>query len=145
MVLLKAERMQQLARKLAQLEASLQAQGGELRKVREGLEESAAAVGVDLETVRRLDAATLAAALAPGGGPAPGRLWVAAEVLYLDGLAARADGRDEAARGRLEKARGLYRRMGSGLDLPEEAVDPDARLARIEELLGREDDRDDDR
>lgn len=139
-MLLKAERMQQLARKLAQLEASLQAQGGELRKVREGLEEAAAAVGVDLETVRRLDADTLSAALAPGGGPAPGRLWVAAEVLFLDGLVARADGRDDAARGRLSKARRLYRRMGGGLELPEDAAAPGERLERIRELLGREGD-----
>lgn len=135
MVILKAKRLQRLARKLARLEASLEAEGGELRQVREGLEEAAAAVGVDLETVRRLDADTLAGALAPGDAPAPGRLWVAAEVLFLDGLVARADGRREASRRRLARARALYRKIGGGLDLPEGAAAPGARLHRIEELL----------
>lgn len=136
MVILKAERLQRLARKLARLERSLEAEGGELREIRRGLQAAAASVGVDLETVRRLDVATLAEALAPGGAPASGRLWVAAEVLFLDGLAARAEGRGPAARRRLARARRLYRDVGSDLALPEEAPAPEERLRRIEHLLG---------
>jgi hypothetical protein len=134
-MLLKAHRMQQIARKMAQLEASLAGAGGELHELREELEDSAAATGVELATIRRLDADTLTGALAPGGGPAPGRLWVAAEVLFLDGLAALGEGRAEAARRRLGKARHLYGELGDRLELPEGAVAPADRLERIDDLL----------
>lgn len=134
-MLLKAQRMQRLARKLARLEASLAGASGDLEDVREGLEETAAGVGVDLETVRRLDPDTLVEALAPGGGSAPGRLWVAAEVLFLDGLTALAEGDLPSGRRRLARARRLYRGLGEGLELPEGSPPPGARLDRIGELL----------
>lgn len=135
-MLLKAQRMQRLARQLARLEARLAGASGDLEEIREGLERTAAGVGVDLETVRRLDPDTLVRALAPGGGAAPGRTWVAAEVLFLDGLAARAEGDRPAAARRLGRARRLYRQLGDGLELPGGSPPPAARLARIEELLG---------
>lgn len=134
-MLLKAQRMQRLARKLARLEASLAGASGDLEEIREGLEATAAGVGVDLETVRRLDPVTLVEALAPGGGAAPGRLWVAAEVLFLDGLTARAEGDLTSARRRLAKAGHLYRRTGDGLELPEGSPPPEERLERIGDLM----------
>ncbi len=134
-MLLKAHRMQQIARKMAQLEASLAGASGELHELREELEETAATTGVELETIRRLDAGTLTGALAPGGSPAPGRLWAAAEVLFLDGLAALGEGRDATARRRLGKARHLYAELGDGLELPEGAAAPENRLERIDDLL----------
>lgn len=135
MVLLKAQRLQQLAEKLRQIENRLEREGGELTEVREGLEEAAARTGVDLETVRALDGPTLEMTLSPGGRPDPGRFWAVAEVLYLDGLQARARGHAAAER-RLEKARRIYEAGAGGLDLPDDAARPDDRLRRIEELLG---------
>ncbi len=136
MVLLKAQRLQQLAEKLRQIENRLDREGGELTEVREGLEEAAARTGVDLETVRTLDGPTLERTLSPGGRPDPGRFWAVAEVLYLDGLQARARGEPAAARRRLEKARRLYETGVEGIDLPDDSVSPADRLRRIEELLG---------
>lgn len=136
MVLLKAQRLQQLAEKLRQIENRLERAGGELTEVREGLEEAAARTGVDLETVRALDGRTLEITLSPGGRPDPGRFWAVAEVLYLDGLQAHARGHGAATERRLEKARRLYEAGAGGLDLPDDAASPDDRLRRIEELIG---------
>lgn len=148
--------MQRLAERLQQMERSVEAGGGELEDVseevtdrepsREGdsfdeeLASMAARVGVELKTARRMDAATLARALAggPGGG---GRLWAAAEILFVDGLAARDRGDEGVAASRWEKAAFLYRRVGAGMDLPEGATSPEERLERIEPwTTGREGD-----
>lgn len=136
MVLLKAQRLQRLAEKLSEIESRLDREGGELTEVREGLEEAAARTGVDLETVRALDGPTLERTLSPGGRPDPGRFWAVAEVLYLDGLRARAQGEETTAAKLLEKARRLYGNVGGDLDLPEDAPTRDGRVRRIEELLG---------
>lgn len=136
MVLLKAQRLQRLAEKLREIENRLDREGGELTGVRESLDEAAARTGVDLETVRALDAATLERTLSPGGRPDPGRIWVVAEVLFLDGRRARA-GKDPAtAERRLEKARRLYGRLDDSPDLPGDAPPVEDRLRRIAELLG---------
>lgn len=136
MVLIKAQKLQQLAEKLGEIEAQLDREGGELTEVRRGLEEAAARTGVELETVRQLDGATLEMTLSPGGRPDPGRFWAVAEVLYLDALRARARGDDAATARRLEKARRLFARVGGGLELPDGAASPERRLEEIGELLG---------
>lgn len=153
MVILSAQRMQRLAERLQQMERSVEAGGGELEDATEevadrdappddgGFEQelasAAARVGVELKTARRMDAATLSRALAggPGGG---GRLWAAAEILFLDGLAARSRGDRRAARSRWEKAAFLYRRGGMDVELPEGAESPGERLARIDSWIDAE-------
>lgn len=156
MVILSAQRMQRLAERLQQMERSVEAGGGELEDLREEvtdrdperadsafdeeLASAAARVGVELKTARRMDAATLSRALAggPGGG---GRLWAAAEILFVDGLAARSRGDAGVARSRWEKAAFLYRRVGGDMELPGEATPPEERVERIEAwLAGREGD-----
>ena len=129
------------------MERSVEAGGGELEDVREEvtdpeptraesafdeeLASMAGRVGVELTTARRMDAATLSRALS--GGPAGGgRLWAAAEILFVDGLAARNRGDEETARSRWEKAAFLYRRVGADMELPEDATPPEDRLDRIE-------------
>lgn len=138
MVLIKAQKLQRLAEKLGEIEAQLDREGGELTEVRRGLEEAAARTGVELETVRRLDAATLEMTLSPGGRADPGRFWAVAEVLYLDALRARARDDDAAAARRLEKARRLFGRVGDGLELPDGARPPEERIEEIDDLLARE-------
>lgn len=134
MTLLKAQRMQQLAEKLREIESRLERESGDLTEIREGLEEAAARTGVEIETVRRLDARTLEMALSPGGRPDPGRFWVVAEILFLDGLRARAEGDPDAAGRRLEKARRLYERVGTGLQVPDDSAGPGRRLEEIAEM-----------
>jgi hypothetical protein len=143
MVLLKAQRLQQLAEKLGQIENRLARGGGELEEageemeaeLEEELEEAAALTGVELEAVRWLDGPTLLRTLSPGGRPDPGRFWTAAEVLYLDALRAEAEGDPATADRRFRKARLLYERAGESgsLELPDGAVPPEERLEVLRE------------
>ncbi len=139
MVLLKAQRLQQLAEKLGQIENRLARGGGELEEaadeLEEELEEAAALTGVELEAVRWLDGPTLLRTLSPGGRPDPGRFWTAAEVLYLDALRAEAEGDSTTAARRFRKARRLYERAGESgsLELPDGAVPPEERLEALRE------------
>jgi hypothetical protein len=67
------------------------------------IQEIAAAAGLDLGVARGLDPAMLLMWLAPGGTPDPGRLWLMAELLYLEGLRGMAAGAP-VWRGDLERA-----------------------------------------
>lgn len=135
MVFFKAEKLQRLARLLQQVQKAIEEAGGDLPDSEERLDEVARGAGLDLELARAADAPTLEMVLAGGGG-AGGRCWLAAEVLFLDGLLAAARGREAETRDRLEKARRLYRLVGPDLELPEDApAPPDERLRRIEALL----------
>lgn len=149
MVILSAQRMQRLAERLQQLERSVEQGGSELddlreemagdeergakrRELDEDLASEAARVGVELETARQMDRSTLARVLSRGGaGGGGGRLWAAAEILYADGLLARAAGRESVARARWGKAAYLYGRLDPGLDLPEDTASPEERVERI--------------
>lgn len=149
MVILSSQRMQRLAEKLQLVERSVERGGSEVEGLREegsgetpsrgeghefeeDLTSASARVGVDLHTVRRMDAETLARMLSRGAGGGGGRLWAAAEILFVDGLTARARGESTVARARWEKAAFLYRRLGAGLELPEGATPPEERVERIE-------------
>lgn len=135
MLRLDAFRMHRLSRLLQRLEAQLEREGGEPAAVRESLEDVARRMGVHLEAVRLVDAASLVELLEAGGS---GRLWAAAEVLFLDGLLARAEGRPQEARHSLEKARLLYGRVDAGLELPDGRPPPAERLRRIDRLANEE-------
>ena len=78
--------------------------------VRGELGEIARQAGLDLEIARTLDPAALMMWLAPSGPPDPARLWLMAELLYLEGLAGRAAG-DSAWRGDLSRAASLLAHM----------------------------------
>jgi hypothetical protein len=70
--------------------------------------------------------------LAPGGGGDPGKLWVVAELLYLDWVAALAKRDEGAAADRNAKALLLFRRVGQGLGHPEGAPPPQERITTLE-------------
>lgn len=153
MVILSTQKMQRLADRLQQLERGVERAGGEVEDekeemteedtdhsevaVEEDLSDVAARAGVELSTVRRMDAATLSRALSRGPGAGGGRVWAAAEVLYMDGLAARARREESVARSRWEKAAHLYRQLDEGMELPEDATPPARRIERIEAWTGR--------
>lgn len=132
MIILNAQQLQRLAESLLRLERMLEAEGGDASRIEEGLEEVAARLGAHLEIVRMADPGTLLAVLDPEGRGDTGKLWAAAEILYLDGLLAGAEGRPEAARERMERAAFLYRRLAPDARLPEGVAAPEERLARIE-------------
>lgn len=153
MVILSTQKMQRLAARLQQLERGVERAGGEVEdeteevaqgdpdrsgaRVGDDLADVAARAGVELSTVRRMDAATLSRTLSRGPGAGGGRVWAAAEVLYVDGLAARARGEESVARSRWEKAAHLYRQLDQGMELPEDATPPARRIERIEAWTGR--------
>jgi hypothetical protein len=78
--------------------------------VRGELGEIARQAGLDLEVARTLDPAALMMWLAPSGPPDPARLWLMAELLYLEGIAGKAAG-DTAWRRDLSRAASLLAHM----------------------------------
>jgi hypothetical protein len=94
--------------------------------------------GLDLDLLRLCDGPALLQLVTPGGEPEPARTWLAAESLYLDGLAADLDGAEDEAERSLAKALMLYQLLQPGSVLPtgipeaaERARDIEARLARL--------------
>ncbi len=136
MIFFKAQQMQQLAELLLELERSLEREGGEPpHELVQRLDVEARNTGIPLDLLRLSHPDTLEEILAPGGSGDPGRMWGAAELLYLDGLLALAEGDSDQAADRLGKAERLYRRVEPGLELPEGAVPLEERRAALRELL----------
>lgn len=163
MVFFKAQQMQRLAELLQRIQKAIEGEGGDLEKAEEDMRELARTAGLDLEIARMADAATLEGVLTAGGRDTESRRWLAAEVLFVDGLLALRKGEpglagEEGARpeasgdaadpidataaeavsadvlDRLKKARHLYLTLPDALDLPEDAVQPKERLLRIAEM-----------
>jgi hypothetical protein len=105
------------------------------------LREAAARGGVDLELARLTTAETLALLVAPTGDVEPGRCWLYAETLYLDGLNAQTRGLADHARASYGKARLLFTMVkpwgGQLVGWPE----ADDRIAEIDRRLRDLDDR----
>jgi hypothetical protein len=107
--------------------------GGDVEAARAELRAEAARQGVDLPLARALDPESLLLLLSPTGVPEPGRCWVFAEMLYLDGLQSAAQGdTDDAVR-----AYGNALRLFLALDpsviggIPEAS----ARIAELEQRI----------
>jgi hypothetical protein len=106
--------------------------------VRAEIGEIARHAGLDLTVARTLDLETLLMWLAPGGEPDPAKLWLMAELLYLEGLQVKASGR-AGWEGDLTRAMGLMERLEPDWR-PGEAFTPAGeRLAEIRTLLAAPD------
>ena len=108
-------------------------------RVEEELQSIAGRSGLDLDVIRGFSGDTLHMLVAPSGEVEPGRCWLIAELLYLDGLEAEVEERANDARASLEKARTLYSLIapagGMLVGFPEAAErfeDIDARLAALQ-------------
>lgn len=64
--------------------------------------------GLDLSLVHALTPESLVEMIAPDGDMEPGRAWLVAETLYLDGLQSALEGRPDDARSAWERAVPLY-------------------------------------
>jgi len=137
MIVLNAQQLQRLAESLLRLERLLEAEGGDTGVIREGLDEAAHRMGVHLAVVRLADAGTLLQMHGPGSGGDPGKLWATAELLFLDGLRARAEGNLGEAERRIETALALLQEVDAGLALPELSPSPQWRVEQARRLLGR--------
>ena len=137
MVFFKAQKFQRLAELEARVQKALEEAGGDgLDWAEDELASAAGMAGFDLETARLLDADTLATVLRAGGEGAEGRVWLAAETLYLDGLVARAQGRRADARDRWAKACSLYQRLDPEASFPEAEATPGERLRAVRDEAG---------
>lgn len=96
--------------------------------------EIARQAGLDLDVARTLDPETLLMWLAPGGEPDPAKLWLMAELLYLEGLQARASG-GAGWTGDLTRAMGLLERLEPGWRPGDEFTPAGERLSEIRSLL----------
>jgi len=137
MIVLNAQQLQRLAESLLRLERLLEAEGGDTGVIREGLDEAAHRMGVHLAVVRLADAGTLLQMHGPGSGGDPGKLWATAELLFLDGLRARAEGNLGEAERRIETALALFQEVDAGLTLPELSPSPERRAEQARRLLGQ--------
>lgn len=132
MIILDARQLQRLADMLQQVERQQEAGGGEVHLAEEGLKEVAAGTGVDLEILRVATPDTLLGVLGPDGSGDPGRLWVAAEILYLDWIRARGADDGPTASDRRDKALLLYRTVDPELAIPEGSPPPEERIQTLE-------------
>lgn len=73
--------------------------------------EIARAAGLDLDVARQLDPATLVLWLAPGDDVDEAKLWLMAELLYLEGLHADAGGDAAAAGAAFTRAHAVFTRL----------------------------------
>ena len=138
MIILNAQQLQRLSEALLRLERMLEAEGADPGALREGLEEAAHRMGVHLAVVRLADAGTLLRLHGPASGGDPAKLWATAEILFLDGIRARAEGELSEARQRIRTALALFGEVDPGLKLPEASPPLGERMDQAQMLLDGE-------
>ena len=92
------------------------------------ISEVASQGGLQLDVARSLDPGMLLMWLAPRGEIDPGKFWLMAELLLLEGLQAREEGDESRARADLERAQLILSKL-------EPAWRPQADLASVQERL----------
>ncbi len=94
--------------------------------------------GLQLDVARTLDPVMLLMWLAPRGDADidPGKFWLMAELLFLEGLQAHQDGRDAAARADLERARLILSKLEPDWRPQADLASAGERIAEIEDRLG---------
>jgi len=107
-------------------------------RIGQELSELAGQGGLDMALLRGFSGDTLRMLVSPAGEVEPGRCWLIAELLYLDGLQAQVEERAVDARESLSKARILYALVAPGggmlLGFPEAAERGSDIAARLAEL-----------
>lgn len=100
------------------------------------LHEVAHEAGLDLEIARKLDPATLVMWLAPTDDFDVPRLWLLAELLYLDALDAEASSAERGGRADFERALALYSHLPSHFRPSEDFPTAGERAAEVLDHLG---------
>lgn len=91
--------------------------------------------GLDLHIARRLDPDSMLMWLAPTGEIDPPRLWLMAELFYLEGLQAKTSATGDAGRADLERARAICSRLPPDWKPSDDFVSAAERVAEIDQLL----------
>lgn len=94
--------------------------------------------GLQLDVARALDPVMLLMWLAPRGDADidPGKFWLMAELLFLEGLQAREEGNDLRARADLERAHLILSKLDPDWRPQADLASAGERLSEIERLLG---------
>ena len=104
------------------------------------LSEIAQQAGLDLALARQLDPATLVLWLAPTDDVDEPKLWLMAELLYLEGLAARSARRRGEARRDFLRALALCSRLPTDWRPADDLATAGERMAELQRLLDAEED-----
>lgn len=126
--------IEQLGQMLAALRNMILGRGIASQLIEQRLEAAATQSGLNLGLARAASPETIEMMVAPTGDLEPGRCWLVAEILYLDGLHAQLDDRPTDAVASFSKALPLYlllKPKGLFLGLPE----ADERIGEIEDRL----------
>ncbi|HIF08360.1 MAG TPA: hypothetical protein EYQ64_15920 [Gemmatimonadetes bacterium] len=126
--------IEQMGQMLAALRKIILDKSAPAEEISDRLTSAASTGGFNLALARAASAETIEMLVAPAGELEPGRCWLVAEVLYLDGLQAQLEDRPEEASESLRKSLPLYTLLkpkGLFLGLPEAAE----RIAEIETRL----------
>lgn len=103
--------------------------------VRSEIADIARQAGLDLDFARRLDPATLLMWLSPpGAAPDPARLWLMAELLYLEGLACLGTD-DPGGRADFERALAILKVLPQDWRPSDDFGTVSARVAELQDLL----------
>ena len=106
--------IEQMGQMLIELRNQILGRAASPKDVADGLERVAAQTGIDLALARSATPETLQMLVAPTGDVEPGRCWLVAEMMAVDGLEAEMGGRDVDALAAYERALALFSLIGPG-------------------------------
>jgi hypothetical protein len=127
--------IEQAAAVLRAVIARMRAGSVDLPATRRELRRALQLGGLDLDLLRVADGSTVLQLVMPGADTEPARVWLAAEVLFLEGLAAAAVGDADGAVTSLAKAQLLFRLVEPTAVLPTGFTEAKDRLAEIAQQL----------
>jgi hypothetical protein len=117
------------------------------QELSDGFARVASQTGIDLGLARSATPETLQLLVAPTGEVEPGRCWLVAEMLAVDGLQWEAEHRPDEARASYERARALFSLLEPGgaflVGLPEASDRVGELTARLEALRPHDQSHDD--
>jgi hypothetical protein len=94
--------------------------------------------GLQLDVARSLDPVMLLMWLAPRGEIDPGKFWLMAELLFLEGMQAREEGLADRARDDLQRARIILSQLATDWRPQADLTSVGERLGAIDAVIGAE-------
>jgi hypothetical protein len=127
--------IEQLARTLMAVRSRILGREQPSQEVRAEIHQIARDAGLDLDVARQLDPAMLLGWLAPMGEIDEPRIWLMAELLYLDALEAREGGEPGAGSAGMRRALLLFEQLPPDWKPSDDLTTAGARVAELERLL----------
>jgi Mg2+ and Co2+ transporter CorA len=127
--------IEELGRQLIALRNQILRREQDRDAVRQEIGEIARRTGIDLDVARMVDSSTLRLLMSVAGNVDPGRCWLTAELLQLEGLDAAVRGESASARRDFARALELYALVERDWQPLEEVPAVQERVAELERLL----------